>query len=107
MIVHNFDPVLIDLGYLQIRWYSISYILGIILGWIYAIKIIKQVLKNNHGYHPVRTSDFDDCIIYIVIGIVIGAKGITVIRPRLKSLSNSFNWLFAFSKSSSVASSFI
>ncbi len=42
MIVHNFDPIFIDLGVFQIRWYSIAYIVGIILGWIYAIKIIKK-----------------------------------------------------------------
>ena len=29
MIVHNFNPVLIDLGLLQIKWYSIAYIAGI------------------------------------------------------------------------------
>jgi len=45
MIVHNFNPVLIDLGLFQVRWYSIAYILGIILGWIYAIKIIKFTSK--------------------------------------------------------------
>ena len=41
MIVHNFDPVFIDLGLFQIRWYSLAYIFGILLGWMYAIKIIK------------------------------------------------------------------
>ena len=45
MIVHSFDPVLIDLGLFQIRWYSIAYILGIIIGWYYAIKIIKLTNK--------------------------------------------------------------
>jgi len=39
MIVHNFSPTMIDLGVFQIRWYSVAYILGIILGWIYAKKI--------------------------------------------------------------------
>ena len=42
MIIHNFDPVLIDLGIFQIRWYSLSYILGILIGWMYANKIIKS-----------------------------------------------------------------
>ena len=41
MIIHNFDPVLIDLGIFQIRWYSVAYILGIVLGWMCANKIIK------------------------------------------------------------------
>ena len=47
MFVHNFDPVLIDLGFFQIRWYSIAYILGIILGWVYAVKIIKKTLVSH------------------------------------------------------------
>ena len=32
----------IDLGFFQIKWYSIAYIMGIILGWSYALKIIKK-----------------------------------------------------------------
>ena len=43
MIVHNFDPVLIDFGLFQIRWYSIAYIAGIALAWIYANKIISKI----------------------------------------------------------------
>ena len=50
MIIHNFDPVLIDLGFFQLRWYSIAYILGIILGWIYANKIIKKTINKNDSY---------------------------------------------------------
>ena len=42
MLIHNLDPVLIDFGILQIRWYSIAYILAILLGWIYGNKIIKR-----------------------------------------------------------------
>ena len=74
MIVHNFDPVLIDLGLFQIRWYSISYILGIILGWLYATRIIKQITKNKYNYQPIATSHFDDLIIYLVLGIVVGGR---------------------------------
>jgi len=47
MIVHNFNPILVDLGLFQIRWYSMAYILGIILGWIYAKKIIKKVIDRH------------------------------------------------------------
>ena len=47
MIVHNFDPIFIDLGLFQIRWYSVAYIAGIILGWIYAKKIIRESAKKN------------------------------------------------------------
>ena len=50
MIVHNFDPVLIDLGLFQIRWYSVAYILGIIIGWMYATKIIKLTTTNQYNF---------------------------------------------------------
>ena len=43
MFTHNFDPVLIDLYIIEIRWYSLAYIVGILAGWIYAKKIIKQL----------------------------------------------------------------
>ena len=54
MIVHNFDPVLIDLGLFQIRWYSIAYILGIIIGWIYAAKIIKLTTINKYNFEQIK-----------------------------------------------------
>ena len=73
MIVHNFDPVFIDLGVFQIRWYSIAYIVGIILGWIYAIKIIKEMARK-HNFTMVKKIVFDDLIIYLIIGIVLGVR---------------------------------
>ena len=73
MIVHNFDPVFIDLGVFQIRWYSIASIAGIILGWIYAIKIIKK-MERKHNFAVISQTVFDDLIIYLVIGIVLGGR---------------------------------
>ena len=73
MIVHNFDPVLIDLGAFQIRWYSIAYIVGIILGWIYAIKIIKEMARK-HNFIMIKKTVFDDLIIYLILGIVLGGR---------------------------------
>ena len=89
MIVHNFDPVFIDLGFLQIRWYSMAYILGIILGWIYAIKIIREV-SNKHGLKLVKKEVFDDLIIYLVLGIIIGGRIGYVIFYNLEYYSKNF-----------------
>ena len=73
-MVHNFDPVFIDLGIFQIRWYSIAYILGIIVGWIYATNIIKLTTFNKYIFKQFKTPHFDDLIIYLVIGIVVGGR---------------------------------
>ena len=74
MIVHNFDPVLIDLGLFQIRWYSLAYILGIIIGWMYAVKIINLTTNNKYNFEQIKTSHFNDLIIYLVVGMVIGGR---------------------------------
>jgi len=74
MIVHDFSPVLIDLGIFQIKWYSIAYILGIIIGWIYALKIIEKTSKNTYFFEQVQKEEFDDLIIYLIFGIILGGR---------------------------------
>tara|TARA_B100001540_G_scaffold300942_1_gene306877 strand:- start:50 stop:844 length:795 start_codon:yes stop_codon:yes gene_type:complete len=72
MMVHNFDPILIDFGIFQIRWYSLAYILGILAGWWYGkILIKKQVDTTNQ---KIYLKNFDDLIGYIVIGIILGGR---------------------------------
>ena len=88
MIVHNFDPVFIDIGVLQIRWYSIAYIVGIILGWIYAIKIIKEMARK-HSFTMIKQTVFDDLIIYLIIGIVFGGRLGYVIFYNFEYYSNN------------------
>ena len=65
MIVHNLDPVFLDFGIIQIRWYSLAYIFGILIGWLYGKKIIaKQVTQNNS---KIYLSKYDDHINFNVI----------------------------------------
>ena len=73
MILHDFDPLLIDFGFIQIRWYSISYILGIVLGWMYAKKIIKNITIK-HNFLAIKQKEFDDLIFYLILGIIIGGR---------------------------------
>jgi len=60
MIIHDFNPVLVDLGFLQIRWYSLAYIFGIALGWKYGINIIKKTEKNKYNFEQISKLNFDD-----------------------------------------------
>ena len=36
------DPVLIHLGPFAVRWYALAYIVGILLGWLYARRLIRN-----------------------------------------------------------------
>ena len=93
MIVHNFDPVIVDFGLFQIRWYSIAYILGIILGWVYGIKIIKS-LSNKHNFVNISQRHFDDLIIYLIFGIILGGRLGYVIFYNFGYYKNNFFEIF-------------
>ena len=72
MMIHDFDPVLIDFGFLQIRWYSLAYIFGILAGWWYGKIIIrKQIAESDQNNY---IENFDDLIVYIIIGVIVGGR---------------------------------
>ena len=72
MIVHNFDPILIDFGVVQIRWYSLAYIFGILIGWWYGKKIVKKQIADDN--QKIYIENFDDLISYIIIGVIVGGR---------------------------------
>ncbi|MDC0628391.1 prolipoprotein diacylglyceryl transferase [Pelagibacteraceae bacterium] len=72
MYTHNLDPILFDFGFLAIRWYSLAYIFGILIGWWLAKKILlKQTKKVNFNF---KVKEFDDLITYLIISILIGGR---------------------------------
>ena len=72
MIIHNFDPVFIDFGIIQLRWYSLAYVFGILIGWWYGKILLKKQVE---GYNvKIYLSKYDDLITYIIIGIIIGGR---------------------------------
>ena len=73
MIIHNFDPVFIDLGFFQIRWYALAYVAGIIIGLIYAKKITIYIKKKFFRYN-LNPSSIEDLIPYLIIGIILGGR---------------------------------
>jgi len=66
MFTNNFDPVAFQILSFEVRWYSLAYIVGILLGWILSKKIFiqKSYLKEK----------FDDYITYLILGIIIGGR---------------------------------
>ena len=66
MFINNFDPVAIEIFSFEIRWYSLAYIFGILLGWVYCKKKLisdKKILVL-----------FDDLLVYLIIGIIVGGR---------------------------------
>ena len=65
MFINNFDPVAIEIFSFEIRWYSLAYITGILLGWYLAKKVF---IHNN------IKDKFDDYVTYVIIGLIIGGR---------------------------------
>jgi phosphatidylglycerol---prolipoprotein diacylglyceryl transferase len=68
-----FQPVLISVGPFAIRWYALAYIFGILLGWLYARVLIRRELLWG-GKPPLTVSDYDDFIVWVTLGIVLGGR---------------------------------
>ena len=86
MFTNNFDPVAIQIFSVEIRWYSLAYIAGILLGWILSKKIFisdKQIKE-----------EFDDYITYLILGIIIGGRLGYVIFYNFEYFSNNFMDVF-------------
>jgi phosphatidylglycerol:prolipoprotein diacylglycerol transferase len=68
-----FDPVLVTIGPFAIRWYALAYICGILLGWLYARALIRNE-KLWGGPAPMTVVDYDDFILWVTLGIILGGR---------------------------------
>jgi len=90
MYTHNLDPVLFDFGFLVIRWYSLAYIFGILIGWWLGKRIILRRFQNINF----NIKEFDNLITYIIISMLIGGRiGYVLFYNSGYYLSNPFDIL--------------
>jgi phosphatidylglycerol---prolipoprotein diacylglyceryl transferase len=68
-----FDPIAISFGWFAIRWYALAYIVGIVLGWIYARSLVKKE-RLWDGPAPITLPQLDDFILWVTIGIIVGGR---------------------------------
>lgn len=66
MFINNFDPVAFSVFSFEIRWYSLAYIFGILIGWY----LSKKYFIDNEKVKET----FDDYITYVILGIIIGGR---------------------------------
>ena len=92
----SISPVMLSLGPLDIRWYSLAYIVGFLFSWIY----IRKLSLNKSLYD--RKSSFDsklvnDLVFYSVIGLIVGARLGYIIFYNLEFyMQNPLNVLYVW-----------
>ncbi len=70
MYTHNLDPILFNIGFFAVRWYSLAYIFGILIGWWLGKRTILKRFQNLN----VDIKEFDNLITYIIIFMLVGGR---------------------------------
>ena len=64
----SISPIILSIGFLDIRWYSLAYIFAFILGSI----LIKKLNKKSH--YLISDKQIDNFFIWAVIGVIVGGR---------------------------------
>jgi phosphatidylglycerol:prolipoprotein diacylglycerol transferase len=74
VIFPEFDPVLVHVGPLAIRWYALAYVAGILLGWRYVVGLTRNDALWR-GSAPAATAlQVDDLVLWVTLGIILGGR---------------------------------
>ena len=64
----HLSPVALDLGFFEIKWYSLAYLAGIFVGYWYLLRLLKQPGA------PMARRHADDLVFYAALGIILGGR---------------------------------
>jgi phosphatidylglycerol:prolipoprotein diacylglycerol transferase len=74
LIFPEFDPVLIHLGPLAIRWYALAYVSGILLGWRYTVTLVRNPRIWLGSQPTASVAQIDDLVLWITLGVILGGR---------------------------------
>ena len=64
----DISPIMFSIGPLAIRWYSMAYLVGIVVGWLL---VNRNVRINKLG---LEKTQIEDLMFYITLGIILGGR---------------------------------
>lgn len=70
----EFDPVLVQLGPLAIRWYALAYVAGILIGWRYAVAMVRNPRLWTRRPPSATPEQIDDFILWATLAIIVGGR---------------------------------
>ena len=65
---------LVHLGPFAIRWYALAYVAGILLGWRYAVGLVRNARLWAERAPPATPAQIDDLILWVTLGIILGGR---------------------------------
>ncbi len=72
----------VEIGPLAIRWYALSYIAGLVLGWRYIVHLLRSdslwkkssTDSRSKLQPPAAAIDIDDLLVWITLGVIVGGR---------------------------------
>jgi phosphatidylglycerol:prolipoprotein diacylglycerol transferase len=67
-MVHNINPVIVDFGFLEIRWYGFFYLLSFVIAFF--------LLKKNFKFRSIKlgSEDYENFVFNLCLGVIIGGR---------------------------------
>ncbi len=77
--IPGFDPVLLSIGPLDLRWYAMAYIAGLLLGWRYMLRLVDQPklwtpAAAKDPSSPLSRDDVDELLFLATMGVIFGGR---------------------------------
>ncbi len=64
----------LGLGPFSLRWYGVAYITGILLGWRYAVGLVRNRALWREAEPAATPLQIDDLVVWVTLGIIVGGR---------------------------------
>ena len=71
---YQFNLGSLHIGPIGVRWYALAYIAGIIIGWRYALRLVRNPNLWGGREPPATPVQIDDLVLWVTLGVVIGGR---------------------------------
>lgn len=70
----EFDPVALSFYSIEVRWYGLSYMAGLLLGWLYIRRLVSTPSLWPFGKAPFSADKVDDLLLFMTVGVIVGGR---------------------------------
>lgn len=68
------DPVAFSIGPVDVRWYGLAYMAGLLLGWLYIRRILSTPGIWERETPPISAEQADALLLWATVGVVLGGR---------------------------------
>jgi phosphatidylglycerol---prolipoprotein diacylglyceryl transferase len=68
------DPIALRLGPIAVKWYGLAYMAGLLLGWLYVKRLLRQTGLWPNDKAPFTPDRADDLLLFMTVGVLVGGR---------------------------------